>query len=480
MPTKMRVFVISDLHIGGEFSDDPAQRGFRIMSRPERLAGFIEELADRAHECPIELVINGDFIDFLAECHEGKQPWVPFVEDANEATATFRRVAYRDRDSAVFDALGNFLAKGHALVVLLGNHDVELALPGVRVAFEERLAQQTSSRIRFIYDGEAYRVGDALIEHGNRYDPFNVVDHDRLRRLRSLQSRGQCSANSELQFVAPAGSRLVAKVINPIKSLYSFIDLLKPESEPLIALLLALEPSTRLQIRELFKILPSAFFHGQRVSGFPRRAGDIASIMTADPVRRYADGRLDSEDLSLHEVMVRTVGHDAARELLDSGPRPGDIGSRSDAAFGLARLMVMDDRSSVEARLRLVRKTLGVLDWRERFASGVEADRYTSAARVLARNYRYVIFGHTHDAKRVSLGNGAEYLNSGTWSDKMYFPAELSSDHEEIALAALRYFLEDLRANRLQSYIRFEPTYVRLDISDDDRVVRADVVKHEQ
>ena len=83
--------------------------------------------------------------------------------------------------------------------------------------------------LRFIFDGEAYPIGDALIEHGNRYDGWNAIDYDALRRVCSLKSRGQAIPPS-LRLPPPAGSQLVAEVMNPIKRSYPFIDLLKPEN----------------------------------------------------------------------------------------------------------------------------------------------------------------------------------------------------------------------------------------------------------
>ena len=58
---------------------------------------------------------------------------------------------------------------------MLGNHDIEMSLPAVRSALAKRL-ESTGKKFAFIYDGEAHVRGGLLIEHGNRYDAFNVVD----------------------------------------------------------------------------------------------------------------------------------------------------------------------------------------------------------------------------------------------------------------------------------------------------------------
>jgi hypothetical protein len=90
---------------------------------------------------------------------------------------------------------------------------------------------------------EAYVRGDLLIEHGNRYDPWNIVDHSALRQERSLFSRGlgkRMQQRVSGTFVPPPGSFMVIKVINEIKHRYRFVDLLKPKTEAALPILLAL------------------------------------------------------------------------------------------------------------------------------------------------------------------------------------------------------------------------------------------------
>jgi hypothetical protein len=69
-------------------------------------------------------------------------------------------------------------------------------------------------------------VGELLIEHGNRYDSWNILDDNGLRETVSCASRGERPLG-ELR-VCP-GSYLVEQVMNPLKKRYHFIDLLKPE-----------------------------------------------------------------------------------------------------------------------------------------------------------------------------------------------------------------------------------------------------------
>src|SRR5262245_48149927 len=118
-----RAYIISDLHLGGSWPTGAGGHGFRMMTEPDALADFILWIGERnAADGKTELIINGDFTDFLAEEHEGTQRWIPFIEDPQKAVEVFNRIANRQGDKKVFDALGKFVERGHDLTILLGNH----------------------------------------------------------------------------------------------------------------------------------------------------------------------------------------------------------------------------------------------------------------------------------------------------------------------------------------------------------------------
>ncbi len=298
---RTKLFIISDLHIGGKYGAHDGERGFRLCTRVDKISSFIASLPKASSSENVELVINGDFVDFLAEpSSDSSQTWRPFINDPNEALEIFNSIIERDRQ--LFDSLAEFLKNGSQLTILLGNHDLELAFPNVRARLEEVL--NTSGRIRFIFDGEAYSVGKVLIEHGNRYDPWNVVEHDAFRRHRSLLSRNESSHG----FQAPAGSHLVAGVINQIKSDYPFIDLLKPETEAALPLLLALAPGYRAHIFAAAKLALSAYGRRLTFKIHPTVLGDIS----ADP------GSYDTSDTS--SFVLKELRKTLSQENLNQFP----------------------------------------------------------------------------------------------------------------------------------------------------------------
>lgn len=485
-----QVYVISDLHVGGAYGDpgDPEDRGFRIATHVQELASLVRSLAARpAGPVRTELVINGDFVDFLAEREEAAPHWHPFVPEPERALAKLDAIIERDRP--LFDALRDLVAAGHRLVILLGNHDIELSFPIVRERLREVVGAGAGADYLFTYDGEAYAVGDALIEHGNRYDGFNVVDMNELRQVRSMQSRGQIVPD-KWAFVAPPGSFMVAEVINPIKQSYRFVDLLKPETGAVVPILLALEPGYR-------KIVAKAAKHAVRASRFekdsaaqPSMGGDIsASGGMGDPfggdISSGGGGSAKPDDAALDQVLRDALGADAGafvEDLDKSTPQNvdplaalgGDISAAEtiDRTLGLARLLLSRDDGRLDRRLPALLTALRALQSDQTWDPAVEtAPEYLDAARELSNGrYKHIVFGHTHLAKKIDLGDGRTYLNSGTWADLIRFPPEILSGSPDESLAKLREFVDDLKDGRLSRWIVFQPSYVRLDVGTDGRV----------
>jgi UDP-2,3-diacylglucosamine pyrophosphatase LpxH len=492
-----QVFVISDLHVGGDYadSDDPNDRGFRISTQVPALTAFVTALAEKQPGEPeIELVINGDFIDFLAEKESSSAGWEPFTLDPGAAERKLETIV--ERDQAFFAALGHLLSRGHRLTLTLGNHDIELALPQVRKRLMELMGVEEHHRFQFIYDGEAYVIGDVLIEHGNRYDMFNVVDHDALRRYRSLLSRNQ-AVPAEQKFNAHTGSNIVASIMNPVKTSYPFIDLLKPETGAALPILLALEPGTRSLLGHLALMVKKAQKHKLSGAAMPGFGGDIHAegdeggpfgqdigSFDDDMGTDVSDG--DDAGDALASVVAEAMG-DSADEFLDEFRQPAAVGEDIstadffDRSMGLASLLFARNDSDVERRLPSLLKALRAVQDDKSFDRSVETKReYLDAAQELARGgFRCVVFGHTHLAKRMVLDDDALYINTGTWADVMGFPMEILAGSDEEALPKLREFVNDIGAGKLHRWIKFGATYARLDLDASNRLMNAELLDFE-
>jgi UDP-2,3-diacylglucosamine pyrophosphatase LpxH len=491
------IYVISDLHIGGarQKGKSPSFQMCPPESR-RRLARFIHHLRRAAPPdgSTLELIVNGDLVDFLAE-----QPFESFTASADAAVEKLRRIIRTADEDApegeqVFPALRAFVTDGHRLTVLLGNHDIELSLAAVRHELLDRITGGRPAHVEFLFDGEACRRGSALIEHGNRYDGWNAVAHGALRAFRARASRGE----PEYAFPSPAGSRLVAQVMNPLKGLYKFIDLLKPENEAVIPILGALHPAAIREIRKIFNawrkrtpLTPGAVPEAEAyVAAWRSDDGPVSDAMseiadraTAPPSRPVpaAPQPALSDELVGDPVGERTIRrteavltecevmleHVAAQ---DSGVVPDEYSEVGDgvlawvrSSWSLARMGRSRDGARYQhLRNALVshRRTIGTT-----FALDTEAPEYLDAARRMATgDCRFVIFGHTHLPKSIDLGGGRRYLNTGTWCPTIQLDERLyqTGSNDAEAVLRLQQFVEDMGANRLEAWTSLRTIFAHL------------------
>jgi len=152
------VVFVSDSHIGG----DPGCDGFEALAELEAL---FEELAGY-HEGPVELVLAGDFFDFL-QIRE-----VPAGSD--RAALTISRPEY----TRMFEALRRFNeGEKRRVIYLLGNHDAEVWWnPEIQETLRERgLVDEFafSYSASFVAGEERWTV---YCEHGNQFDPANTIE----------------------------------------------------------------------------------------------------------------------------------------------------------------------------------------------------------------------------------------------------------------------------------------------------------------
>jgi hypothetical protein len=374
------------------------------------------------------------------------------------------------------------------LTVLLGNHDIELSLAAVRHELLRQITGGRPAHVEFLFDGEACRRGSVLIEHGNRYDGWNAVAHGALRAFRARASRGE----PEYAFPPPAGSRLVAEVMNPLKGLYKFIDLLKPENEALIPILCALHPSAIQEIHRVFNawrkratLTPGAVpeaetyvaARGSDGGPVPDAMSEIADRATAPPAARPAG----SDELAGDPVDERTIRRTEAvlaecEAMLepvcarDDGVVPDEYSEVGDGVLAWVHStwsLVRMGRSHDAARYQHLRdalvshrRTIGTT-----FALDTEAPEYLDAARRMATgDCRFVIFGHTHLPKSIDLGGGRRYLNTGTWCLTIRLDERLyqAGPNDAEAVQHLQQFVEDMGENRLGAWTTLRTIFAHL------------------
>lgn len=474
------MFVISDLHLGGVPASE-RDAGFQ-MCPPEarrRLARMLRRLAaQEPNSEAIEVVINGDFVDFLAE-----EPFTAFTEDSTSARDKFlAAVAHTHaglaREDHVFSALAAFTAAGHQLTILLGNHDLELSLPSVRRELMGLLPLGRLGRINFVYDGEAYAGPGFVIEHGNRMDGWNLVSHGTLRTFRSAVSRGEPPP----RFSPPPGSELVSRIMNPVKERYRFIDLLKPENEAMIPLLVSLEPDAFLDICNIWEMFlcraeaaRHALVEGEAPEDprFIARSRHVGAV--GDEAPDILDGAVKSTQRCLSE-MASLWGEGRSPVEPIAGRALAGWCESARSLWNVVRTLGAagpDAVSKMQASTRLNRLRDALRGYRgaieETFRADVEHPAYDLGARRLAQpGGRVVVLGHTHLAKDIRFPEGGRYLNPGTWCSTIEVADSFYDDglDESDALEKLRQFVEDMRNNALDDWCRLDTYCARLEVDD--------------
>lgn len=500
------LYIISDLHLGGAGPEDllaDAEIGFQ-MCPPEarrRLASFIRWISDEHPREITELIINGDFIDYLAEEPIGSftldqssksRRFEAFTLDSQQAVAKFYRAVERTDGGApigeqVFEALRAFVVRGHCLTILLGNHDLELSLPDVRRALSDLITQGRPAQLQFVYDGEAYVRGNLLVEHGNRYDGWNAVAHGYLRAHRSALSRGEPVSDI---FNPPPGSRLVAEIMNPLKARFKFIDLLKPENEALIPVLAALDPKTIPFMRNIVNVLGLAT---QAVITEPRSGSipqDVMHISECNSTIRpptpgtlasvYGD-TISGETIDSSRALLAQVDADwfegPSQEMhIAEGALP--LAEKVRGAWALITQVLPFTHPTYERLRRALvsyRVTLG-----STFDLSTEAPRYLDAAIRLSQGRRTVVFGHTHLAKRIALPDQGLYLNTGTWCPIIRMPTDSYdvTQADERVYMELKRFVEDLAKNRIEKWCVLRTTFAK--VVEDGEKIEADLFEFRQ
>ncbi len=182
----LHTIIVSDLHLTELEEQDPSRPMWmrykhRDLCIDDCLARFLEH--QRAElPGPAELVLNGDIFDFDAVMAIPSPPpfrvsWLERLRGLapEEAKSRFKMEVIL-RDHAVFvAALRDWILAGNRVVVVVGNHDMELHWPGVQQELLDSLDLPEASR-ELLRVCEWFYVsnGDTLVEHGSQHDSYCV------------------------------------------------------------------------------------------------------------------------------------------------------------------------------------------------------------------------------------------------------------------------------------------------------------------
>lgn len=386
--------IISDLHLGGGKKADPGDD--HVCDR-QQLVRFIGDIAKRK-DGPVELFINGDFLDFAQVEPDVYQLGSPDYW-CSEAESVKKLEAIIKGHADVFKALKKFQKDGNVVTVAAGNHDVDLYWKKVR----ERL-RQVAGPLNFELGKDVYsRYQKRLvIGHGHAYDPANTFGKAWADPIRK--------APDGPRLVMCPGTLFMVRFVNWLDEKYHFADNIKP--------LLALARLLWTEQRQDFKTAAGLLL--QFADEYPRQFlsrapaapdADVAGSISRE--LKESEPRLLAQMTELYrKTRAADASPAAVRKSLDSKEKVlkffGEVVARLPPP---AWLPLFERRG--RGTLSIAHS---VMPWRK------EKDILREEAigtYLTLPHYEVVVFGHTHqpDEWRGSTGKwDGGYFNPGSWT----------------------------------------------------------------
>jgi UDP-2,3-diacylglucosamine pyrophosphatase LpxH len=415
-----KIFIISDVHVGaGRLDDCDAELD-------GHLCDFFRELA--AREEAVELVINGDFLEFIqAPPWQGRElesktlDKTPLCFTAEQSRLKLEEIC--KAHSPIFHGLGYFLGvkSENRLTILPGNHDADFFWEGVRESFLDKVCQPgggTRGQVDFVLE-QVYRPADApgvWIEHGHQYDPVNAFMVGGEPKWSRENPPILKDRHGEERLLECVGTRLLIKYLNKIDYDYPFVDNVKP----------------------LGKFIPlfgrAAFVPDYGLIKAAAAMWGLLKFLATITLHHRGD-LLDSPEesgLDPQPVLLEWIRHMSKAEKLafdEEANARGFVLNRSLETY-------VSDKLRAEALMTFLSQNLDLISVKGGDASVLGTSQGTlglyrgfrldesellaeKAAEILKHHeVRAVVMGHTHE---VVCGPDLAYVNSGCWTRYLDF-----------------------------------------------------------
>lgn len=421
--------MFSDVHLGRDLpADGPPTKPRRV---DHELAAMLEHYRTRPPASGRwRIVIAGDFIDFIgmtvrANGANGEALETALSDEEHEhglgSAADHARLKLGRviaGHAQVFAALGRFVADGHAVSFVHGNHDVELYWEVVQSDLRSAIArhaavagadaEDAATRVEFCpwfywADGVAY------IEHGHQYDTYCANEHV-MAPVSPLDARRLSPNFSEV---------LLRYVVRPTRGLpeHGHESMGVPDY---IAFALKLDISGGWTLASRFASAVAELFRLRRAY-----LTEAATVLYAEhkrrmsllaEARRIGLDRLEALAALSAPPVTRSIRQILASVLLDrlALGLASSLALLAIALVGLRHGHVWWGAIGVLAAWSTTHRHLA----RTRTVDPREAllDRAGALAKLFPA--AFVVMGHTHAPAKVPVSGGAAtYVNLGAWAD---------------------------------------------------------------
>jgi len=417
--------IISDLHLGYRaknlsFEDYKSE----VEKLDEHFNKFINYYTSLCPKTPWELIINGDFIDFIQinyriEAKDSDNYKLSLDEIKYGMNNKEMHIIWKLRKIAkihekIFRDIAEFINKGNYFVLIKGNHDVEFYWSGVKKELKNILAsfidfksnkekENFLNRIK-IKDWIYYKKDLFYIEHGNQYDeytsfnhfvtPLDVMNHKKIEMPYShISMRYWVNLTKNIEthdlsdwtlkdffsWLKIEGIKgIIMHVFYYFRALYMVLNNVKFSSmfDPYLHLK---ERYYIKKIARLYNILPKILF---RINGFKRIpvGNTVYDVLSAF----YIDGFI----IFLNTVLFLVY-----------------------SAYAMSFMKIL-----FAFIMTLMFSTLIHLIFSyDRKIEPCEKIKNTAYEISKILNAKYYIFAHTHHPEYEKLSKGKYYINSGSW-----------------------------------------------------------------
>ena len=213
------IVIVSDLHLGAGTYVDGKFNPLEDFQSDEEFVDFLVYYSSGDFlRSEVELIINGDFFDFLAV------PYVAYFDDefwSEEATLKKLELILQAHPE-VLNGLIQFVAgKNKRLTYIIGNHDAELLFPSVQARILQIFPERLQNFVKILVNPEEfYQPSPGIfVRHGHVHElahcfnPHTSIVQD---------------AKNRKYFLPPWGSYYVMRVINKFKVERGHINAVRP------------------------------------------------------------------------------------------------------------------------------------------------------------------------------------------------------------------------------------------------------------
>lgn len=211
------ILVISDLHLGAGKMFKGKRNLLEDFHYDNELIDFLKYYSSGDYQdIEVELIINGDFLDFLAV------PYVEYYDDEfwSEKAALEKLRMIMDAHKGVLDAIKTFLSHpDKKIVYIIGNHDAEFVFDSMKESFLNYFGEFSNKLTLSNTISDYNPTLGVNILHGHQYERAHDFDQENAV-VETL--------SGEKYFIPPWGSYYVTNVINKYKQERSFINSVRP------------------------------------------------------------------------------------------------------------------------------------------------------------------------------------------------------------------------------------------------------------